>query len=1744
MSIKSGQTSAYAGQRFGPCGLSAEIWTRIFRSSLEEFQHASLDFAECRRDLCRICRTFREVVFNCRDFWAGIFWDRFSSPGELRESVSRSGNLNLTICVCIREIGVGVRGALLDAMVPAFRRCNALIILDIDSELWDFLRLAVSAAVIYRLQELSVGVGGTVNGVALGVNCALPDLAALRLRGVFFDWGTRPSFFGLSTLVIVDPPEGLSWLDYRYIATNIASLRRLCLRNTGCTAFPDGPLDEIIFPTLQEFTLSFGKSSCPLARMLQRCRMPNLQALHFHADTSRHISVLGQCSAILSTVRYLALSGECRSPACYQLFDDVRGIEELELLGNDNAVLLGVLEADRRISERSGYRDFALFAGWLEQQADDDASISWLRARVCLEVALGSSSLFGLGVAGRRSAMSVFDLCLLRYVSALLCLATLSRAIGSAPVHKYVRASIGASNSIFPTAELLYADVTVQSFVRRDLGSIRSVESDLCDESVFIEADLIRLPSSKTGSRGNLRVFAGRRQGKSYVFGPAFYWTTGQRQTQFKTCFVSVASSLWMCLSVCNFDAENLEALARAFPGASLDRLADLSFSIHSEIAESLPIPSPLERFPGALPPLRAANITRISFAWFGNQSLRGLTALAIVDVAWSLTWQEWQSLAAAASNIITLRLSNVGCSNLPADRAAMIHFPALEDLDFSFGNTCSSSGLFLSRCSAPRLTTFRFHSAETGHIMALSFTMADLSTITHLLLSGICNDAFCYFLFARLTHLESIQIVEGDAAILDAILEGDVRLRQRVPPQGPGIVRPGGSGVVAEPSGLLRWRISVEAQYQSDMRVSTLAGKYFPPEILAIIPLAFGSHVLDFMKYTSNRRSLCLVCMFWKEIIYSHPNAWNTIPISLYSHSRYIQFCIHNSGRAPITLYFNLIPLAATRPGRPGLAARRTPAPPTPAEVVDTIFPLLMAGTPVVQELFMRSADAESCAAITAWLGRIDNQNLRRASMVLEAPSDRSQELLRPPPFTFPSAPPVLSELRLGQSIPPWKTETVYRNLSVLRLTSFLKGRTSPWEDIARILGATQRLTLLQLTNVECRDTPFDSVPNPILPFLTDLILSFGHPSSADIVSHIDMPALRALRLDVYSARRCPRPTIEFFVRLCHHFLRELVILDMGHVCASVEELQMLFACMSKLQFLDLGRGSQQLTEELVSLMMKRSVALESLTKRRHTLHRLPLRTLVNGMPPAAAASNSQRAAPSSVISSSLSLPNEILSLIIEMLFTTPQNQRDVHESVLIREKILSLSILFHALCLAAPGAWTAVCVELQRSDPSQVWAAPEELPALADLDSQLVLSKNRPIHVVFSVPISRQTDDPGRILFRRILDVKDKIESLFFRGASTCQSSWLCPHAVFSEWPILHTTPSLRILLLDAPFAHRPCSVYHLPVPIRLTDLARLKCPFPTRIVVASTVSPTATPSLLPRLTHIHIDTQTSELWAKVFVSCDALECLQYGPKNSLNTHLPILPVVTSLRLLRVHRMSCLPPLTAPNLQVLNVLDSNVGLTSAGLSRITGCTTTKIRTLDLLWNFVSNTEMKAIMDRCPALLVLHLNSDSGNDLRTPIYRELRDRIQLSYLRLGPGRFRAASFSHSPPLNSRATNARRMFDSLSSIAVVTKDCKIAPYPLIWRVRVLNCQGYFCGNLFSRESYSFLRENGFGKTLVAAEIYETLNGSTTVPSVFSIILAFRDRDDAVRAISRGVRQGGSIRQTIQFHAIWGDADTG
>ncbi|KAJ7720727.1 hypothetical protein B0H16DRAFT_1474300 [Mycena metata] len=365
--------------------------------------------------------------------------------------------------------------------------------------------------------------------------------------------------------------------------------------------------------------------------------------------------------------------------------------------------------------------------------------------------------------------------------------------------------------------------------------------------------------------------------------------------------------------------------------------------------------------------------------------------------------------------------------------------------------------------------------------------------------------------------------------------------------------------------------------------------GRIFPPEILSLIfPDAFGSHIVDFAQYTSNRRWVCLVCRLWCEIIYGTPAAWNHIPICLYAGIRYLDFCLEKAKELPLFLYLNLIPLAALD--------RLSPHPTrTPAETVTSIFPLFAFGPSKVEEIFIRSTDATSCAAITAQLASMDLTHVRRASLLIAGHARFAIGEERGAPLSATDAAVGLKELRLGYSIPPWPMMAVYANLSTLAICNFRS--TTAWEDIRRILRATPRLSVLHLSRVDCRHSIFAGEgTNPVLPLLTDLCVTYTHPSGAEIVSHIEMPALCRLRLDVVRERSAYRPSLEAFVRCCHHHLRMVNYLTIGAMMGSLAEVELFFSCTSRLNRLDLSNASKRLTEDIIFLLLAKAFTLNNL--------------------------------------------------------------------------------------------------------------------------------------------------------------------------------------------------------------------------------------------------------------------------------------------------------------------------------------------------------------------------------------------------------------------------------------------------------------------------------------------------------------------------------------------------------------------
>ncbi|KAJ7733488.1 hypothetical protein B0H16DRAFT_1732298 [Mycena metata] len=370
---------------------------------------------------------------------------------------------------------------------------------------------------------------------------------------------------------------------------------------------------------------------------------------------------------------------------------------------------------------------------------------------------------------------------------------------------------------------------------------------------------------------------------------------------------------------------------------------------------------------------------------------------------------------------------------------------------------------------------------------------------------------------------------------------------------------------------------------------VTRTSGRLFPPEIFSIIlPDTFGSHITDFAAYTSNRRSVCLACRFWCQVVYTTPAAWNHIPVSLYTGARYLDFCLEKSKQLTIFLYFNLIPLAALEPS--GLHPR-----PTPAEVVGDMFPLLSFGPSKVEEIFVRSTDASSYSAITLHLGQVDSTHLRRASLLVEGGRyEIAGQTLLPPPFSTSASTHVLKELRLGYSIPTSPMAAIYGNLSVLALCSY---RSTAWEDVRRILRATPRLLVLHLTRVECRHSVFlDEGGNPVLPMLTDLFIAYTHPSGAELMSHIEMPMLVNLHLNIIREHRSSPPSLQALVRSCHHHLRSVTRLTVGVLIGTLAEVELFFGCLSQLRRLDLSNTSKMLTEDVIFLLLAKAFSFEKL--------------------------------------------------------------------------------------------------------------------------------------------------------------------------------------------------------------------------------------------------------------------------------------------------------------------------------------------------------------------------------------------------------------------------------------------------------------------------------------------------------------------------------------------------------------------
>ncbi|KAJ7733489.1 hypothetical protein B0H16DRAFT_1468078 [Mycena metata] len=351
------------------------------------------------------------------------------------------------------------------------------------------------------------------------------------------------------------------------------------------------------------------------------------------------------------------------------------------------------------------------------------------------------------------------------------------------------------------------------------------------------------------------------------------------------------------------------------------------------------------------------------------------------------------------------------------------------------------------------------------------------------------------------------------------------------------------------------------------------------PPEILSIIAIhSFGSFLGNFDKFTVWRLAFCLVCRYWRDVVYASPRAWRCIPVSLYCHAHEIAFILDKAKRVEIHLYINLFP--SLRRG-----ARRKGQDPISADVADMVFNLV--ADHCVQELYLRALEYSSHDHIIGRVTQLNTGRLRRVSLNLGGRRAAttgpnivgSVEVLRKSGL--------LQELTLGRTFPPCDVAAVCANLTTLRLVSFSWFHSALWPNLALVLAASKRITFLHLHDVECRQGFPDDVPIPRLDHLTNLVLSSYHPSGLEVAAHIEMPALVNLRLDMYT-NRMTKPALEAYVEVCRPFLQRVRMLDVGNFYATTDDVVHFFGAMTSLRVLDLHRAagsSQSFVDEFWSI-------------------------------------------------------------------------------------------------------------------------------------------------------------------------------------------------------------------------------------------------------------------------------------------------------------------------------------------------------------------------------------------------------------------------------------------------------------------------------------------------------------------------------------------------------------------------------
>ncbi|KAK7014246.1 hypothetical protein R3P38DRAFT_2787775 [Favolaschia claudopus] len=336
--------------------------------------------------------------------------------------------------------------------------------------------------------------------------------------------------------------------------------------------------------------------------------------------------------------------------------------------------------------------------------------------------------------------------------------------------------------------------------------------------------------------------------------------------------------------------------------------------------------------------------------------------------------------------------------------------------------------------------------------------------------------------------------------------------------------------------------------------------------------------------------------------------------------------------------------------------------------------------------------------------------------------------------------------------------------------------------------------------------------------------------------------------------------------------------------------------------------------------------------------------------------------------------VPNETIARVFSKALKPVATQEDIYENELLRDRLHGICMKFNEVVNSVPELWTHIILEDKDASAKRAYQVDGSEGSVHEHISK---STGRELHISFNLAVLPAKQDEAARTWNALHAVSNRWISLFIRGAESCTKDSICVDALLGG-RAMDRAKQLRIVDV-AKRIDRPCQKKH--------ERMRL-CSGKLELIRSAILADVAfTPSTCLRYIHLATDQQNLN-WYQFFSSCTNVSQMRWDRMCDI----PSSPIVTlpSLQRLTLWTLRHLPPIFAPNLSRLEVLDRSIPVDAQVIKKF-AVSPKLLTTLSLPNNPLTNAGLLEIFEQYPHIQRLIA---SNTEPRTEVYNALSKKI------------------------------------------------------------------------------------------------------------------------------------------------------